>query len=162
MNDEKLRILEMIKNGTLAPSEGLELLEALGNAEKDPSPEPEQMTNLNVPARSAEKVHSKIISAIGVHAKNQEECCCKTNGKPRWLYIKVEDKESGKNVNIKIPIGLAKSAMKFLPREAREEMKAEGVDFDIQGLLESITAEGPMNLVEVSEGDNKVVRIYTE
>jgi hypothetical protein len=148
MSDEKLRILEMIKDGTLTPQEGLDLLQALEAAKNSM-----QMVGPIVPVTQTDSAGQK---------EDEEPCCSAPGRKPKWLHIKVDDTESGKNVNIKLPIALAKSAVKFIPKDAKAHMQAHGMDVDLHGLLESLSNEGQMNLVEVSDGDKKVVKIYTE
>ena len=148
MNEERLRILEMIKEGTISPQEGLELLEALDSTAKAlPAGQP------------------------GPKAFDPGfECCEETETedsgggkrKSRWLFIRVDDQESGKKVNIRVPISLAKFAGKFIPKEAKDEMKEQGIDLDLQGLMDLLEKEGQQDLVEVTDGDKKIVRIYTQ
>jgi DUF4097 and DUF4098 domain-containing protein YvlB len=144
MREEKLRILAMIKDGTLSPEEGLDLLEALESSRQAMMPlsEPE-------PGETPK-------------AGTEEETTAEGRRKPRYLYIKVDDQESGKKVNIRIPITLAKFAGKFIPKHARHEMAAQGVDLDLQGIIEQLEKEGPQSIIEVTDGDKKIVRIYSE
>mgnify|MGYP001096700456 CR=1 FL=1 len=144
MDEEKLRILEMIKDGTVSPQEGLELINALASARTPATTESSQTVSFD-PGNG-----------------NEEEGEPKKGGKPRWLYINVDDQESGKKVNIRVPITLAKFAGKFIPKEAKHEMKEQGIDLDLTGLLEQLEKEGQQDLVEVMEGDKKIVRIFTK
>jgi hypothetical protein len=143
MSDEKLRILQMIKDGTLTPEEGLDLIQALDMSESSAG------TGLAVP----------VSQSRADDASEQP----RANGKrkPRFLRIKVDDEESNKKVNIRIPIALAKFAGKFIPKHARHEMKEQGVEFDLGDILSQLenSEEG---MIEVSEGDNKIVQIYCE
>ncbi len=45
---------------------------------------------------------------------------------PRALAIRIEDKED--RVEVNVPLRLAKLALRFLPREQRARLAAEGVD----------------------------------
>jgi hypothetical protein len=143
MSDEKLRILQMIKDRTLTPEEGLDLIQALDMSESSAG------TGLAEPVSQSKADDSS------------EQTQANGKLKPRFLRIKVEDEESNKKVNIRIPIALAKFAGKFIPKHARHEMKEQGVEFDLDEILSQLenSEEG---MIEVSEGDNKIVRIYCE
>ncbi len=133
VTDERLRILELIKEGNITPTEGLDLLEALGTTGTTQTYEPPQ------PEAGEEREAPK--------------------RKARWLYIQVDDKESNKKVNIKVPLTLAKFAGKFIPKEAKMEMAKQGIDFDLEGLMEVLQEEGEQDLVNVEDGD-ETVRIF--
>jgi hypothetical protein len=138
LKDERLRIMELIRDGKITPAEGLELLEALGLQDAPPT-----------------------ASEAGPEMEDEESDEGAPRKKARWLHIKVHDAEDNKHVNIKIPISLAKFAGKFIPREAREEMAAQGVDFDLEGLMDILEKGGEQELVDVEEGDgSKTVKIY--
>lgn len=146
MNEEKLRILEMIREGTVSPQEGLDLINALEATEtsittRESSPEAFDPGRQDEEPEGEEPGKSK---------------------KPRWLYIKVDDQESGKKVSIRVPITLAKFAGKFIPKDAKNEMKEQGIDLDLSGLMEQLEKEGQQDLVEVMDGEKKIVRIYTK
>jgi len=148
MSDEKLRILEMIKDGTISPQEGLDLIQALEQSEKSL-------------ARTTPDQSLLDISRPQTESTNNNGGAGSTKRKPHWLYIKVNE-EDGKTVNIKIPISLAKFAGKFIPKEAKAEMSAQGIDLDLDGILKALEDEGPMNLIEVDDDEGKTVRIFTE
>ncbi|HDS30401.1 MAG TPA: hypothetical protein ENN67_05085, partial [Firmicutes bacterium] len=82
MKDEKLRIMKLIKEGKITPEEGLELLEALGTQ----------------PA-----IQDEFESC-----SDSDDETATGKRKARWLFIKVHEKDGNKNVNIKVPITLAK------------------------------------------------------
>ncbi len=146
MNEEKLRIMEMIKDGTITPEEGLEIIEALGPSQTALVPKPDD---------------TALVSGFEDKEEAESGDSSEPKRKARWLYIQVNE-EDGKNVNIRIPIGLAKFAGKFIPSEAKKQMAEQGVDLDLHGLLEMLEKEGQQNLVEVNEGDGKTVRIFTK
>jgi hypothetical protein len=150
MDKEKLRILEMIKDGTVSPQEGLDLINALAASGTPATP---ASTQTSPPVSFDPCCHPE----EEVMSDESQGCC-----KPRWLYINVDDQESGKKVNIRVPITLAKFAGKFIPKEARAEMREKGIDLDLTGILDQLTKEGQQDLVEVMEGDKKIVRIYTK
>jgi len=146
MNEEKLRILEMIREGTVSPQEGLDLINALESTE----------TSITTRESSPEAFDP------GRQDEEPEREEPGKGKKPRWLYIKVDDQESGKKVNIRVPITLAKFAGKFIPKDAKNEMKEQGIDLDLSGLMEQLEKEGQQDLVEVMDGEKKIVRIYTK
>jgi hypothetical protein len=145
MSNEKLRILEMIKAGTLTPQEGLDLIQALEANEMGSTP----LQDLSSCCQTEE-----LDEGPGPSPGSGK--------KPRWLYVKVVDTEENKNVNIKIPFALARAASKFIPKHAKAEMHAHGVDLDIGAILDQLQVEGQQNLVEITEGETKIVQIYTE
>jgi hypothetical protein len=162
MSDEKLRILEMIKAGTLSPQEGLDLIQALDQNEMSAPPLQDISATCAIvcsPSECCPTDDSKNDDTSS--GQSQTGQATGTGKKPKWLYIKVQDSESGKNVDIKIPIALAKAASKFIPKEAKAEMHAQGIDIDIPTLLETLQADGQQSLIEVTEGDKKIVKIYT-
>jgi len=146
MNSEKLRILQMIKDGALSPEEGLDLIDAL-----DSSATP-MISSLSGKAPQA------LPQGEPSDEADDETPPAK---KPRWLHIQVHDGEDNKNVNIKIPISLARFAGKFIPNDAKKEMKEQGIDLDLEGLMDMLEKEGRQDLVEVNEGEGKTVRIFT-
>jgi len=144
MDNERLKILEMISEGKITPQEALELLKALEGSQ-------------NLRVESTEEEDEK-----------------KAKRKPRWLYIKVEDAEEGKNVNIKIPFALARSIAKFVPSQGKHgrchppgthgkcHMEGGGINIDLESILETLSSEESEDLVEIVEEGKKIVRIYTE
>ena len=133
MSDEKLRILQMIQDGTISPEEGLELIKALDSTEKA------VITRESVPVNFE--------PGVGSEDAGDEQ----PEGSKR------------KKVNIKIPIALAKFAGKFVPKHAHAEMREHGIDLDVAGLMDALEKEGEQNLVEVDDDEGKkVVRIYTQ
>jgi DUF4097 and DUF4098 domain-containing protein YvlB len=163
MSDEKLRIMQMIKDGKITPEEAVELLEALESPRTDVVKKPQETYKIVAKLDDGQCCRDDVGFSPGV----EEECeCCSdeepsTGKKPRWLYVQVRE-EDGKNVNIKIPISLAKFVNKFIPNEARKEMKDQGIDLDLGGLMDELQKHGEMDLVNIDEGDGKTVRIFTK
>jgi len=146
MTDEKLKILEMVKDGTISPEEALDLIQAIESSGRSPM-------SFSSPADDSDTGSDE--TPEGSEGKPKK--------KPRYLYIKVDDQESGKKVNIRVPIALAKFAGKFIPKHARHEMHAHGIELDLEGLMDVLEKEGEQNLVEIDDEDGrKVVRIYTQ
>jgi len=161
MNDEKLRIMQMVKDGTISPEEGIDLIEALGASKMV---EKEDTGEAIMQAEPVDEISSDSNwrpHSIHRHHREHREKRHAGRGKAKWLYIQVNEGD-GKNVNIRIPLTLAKFAGKFIPNEAKKELKDKGIELDLDGILNTLQEEGEMNLVEVDEGDDKTVRIFTK
>jgi len=132
-NEEQVRILQMVAGGQISPAEAGDLLAAL------------EMSN--VPQRSVPKFTPPppTYTARPISA--------------RCLTIQVMEGEHSK-VNVRIPLGLARAAERFLPRQAQQYLREQGIELGemlegVQGNEESTT------LLEV-EDDDKRVRIAIE
>lgn len=83
--------------------------------------------------------------------------------KPRTgkrILIKVTDAQTGKKkVNLKIPVGLAKIAAKFVPPKAKRKLAEEGVDVD--EVMSQVLAGNVGKIVDV-ESDEENVEITIE
>jgi hypothetical protein len=147
MASEKSRILNLLKDGAITPDEAERLLDALESRE-NPAPEPVEAVVLK-----------------------------DTRGrKPKKLRITVDsnEKSSGKaKVNVSIPISLVRSlgpiALSSIPKDARREMEAQGVDIkailaQVEELIESGSEEDFVN-VDTGNGEGEEgakVRVYVE
>ncbi|HHE73799.1 MAG TPA: hypothetical protein ENL37_01765 [Desulfobacteraceae bacterium] len=155
MSEEKLRIMQMIKDGRLTPEEGLELIEAIDSTNKSVAVKPSE--SFSITESSFQPGVSDDFDDEDDNGDGGEK---PVGRKPRWLRIKVIDGK--KVVKIKVPIGLAKFAGKFIPNEAKKEMKNQGIDLDLDGLLSEIEKQGAMELVNVEDEGGKIVKIITE
>jgi len=147
MASEKSRILNLLRDGAITPEEAERLLDALESRE-NPAPEPVEAVVLK-----------------------------DTRGrKPKKLRITVDSNEkcSGKaKVNVSIPISLVRSlgpiALSSIPKDARREMEAQGVDIkailaQVEELIESGSEEDFVN-VDTGNGEGEEgskVRVYVE
>lgn len=98
--------------------------------------------------------------------------------KPRWLKVKVWDKDADKpKVNVNVPIALLKAGIKvgakfqsFIPDSAKETMAERGVDLSqienieqLSEVIDSMTLSGPFVLAEVENAeDNERVEVTIE
>lgn len=132
-DDERRRILRMVAEGTISPEEGAELLDAI--QEERPTPEPDQMGSVQ------EALRKRALSLA--------------QGRPgRSLVIRVEEGDDSK-VNLRIPLGLARAAGKFIPKRAQHDLGEHGID--LTALVEGVAGgveNGP--LLEIEDGDDRV------
>jgi len=82
----------------------------------------------------------------------------------RFLIIKVQQGEKT-NVNVRLPIGLARIAKMFIPKNI--DINGEPINVDIDEILRLVETEVTGNIVEVHQvddetGDRTDVEIYLE
>jgi hypothetical protein len=139
LSEERGRILRMVASGEISPAEAEDLLSALE------------------PPRQSENRPFGAPGNPPPPPPQQTPMMRRNDG--RNLVIQVTEGAENK-VNVRIPLGLARAASKFIPRNAKEYL-AE-YDMNIDQLVESLAAaEGSNTLVEVEDGDNHV-RIAVE
>jgi hypothetical protein len=81
-------------------------------------------------------------------------------GGGKMLRIQVtEPGTDKKKVNLRIPLGLAKIAAKFIPPKKKKELAEEGVDID--EVLSQVTSENIGKIVDI-ESDEGLVQISIE
>ena len=126
-NEEQTRILQMVANGQVSPAEAGDLLSALEPLTPRPAPIP-----VFPPA-----------SSLSPRARTS-----------RSLIIQVMDGERSK-VNVRIPLGLARAAERFLPRQAQQYLREQGIE--LGEMLDSVQGnEEPTSLLEVDDDDTHV------
>lgn len=113
---------------------------------------------------SAEEA-AELLQSIGSEPVGNESGEMKASSlKGRKIRIRVTDIETGKKkVNIGIPLRLAKFAEIMIPKDAKSEMKDNGID--LTNLLADITdsTDGPLIDIDTDEGEEKVhIEIYVE
>lgn len=143
---DKIRILNMVKNGVITVEEAEKLLSAAEPSDEQKNPRPsEEIALKDNRGRKGKKFR------IVVDAAN--------------------DKLKGAKVNVSIPLSLIRTLgpviVKNLPKETRDELSNSGVDIiqiitDIESIIDSGLDEDIVN-VDTGEGDEKAkVRIYVE
>ncbi|SNS96983.1 hypothetical protein SAMN05446037_103049 [Anaerovirgula multivorans] len=142
MQNEKLKILEMIQEGKISSSEGLELLNALQEAEKKERSLLMDKTNGN----SKDRFLRVRVSGDGTGVKKVD-----VNIPLSLLRI------ASKFVNM---------GMGMIPKEAREEMEKKGIDIsqidfdELVQLIDQGLSDG--KLVDVDVNDSEQGRIQVE
>ncbi len=82
----------------------------------------------------------------------------------KFLMVKIKQGDET-NVNIRLPIGLAKIAKMFVPKQIN--VHGEKVDFDFDAILRVVESEVTGNIIEVHQVDDETgevtdVSIYLE
>ncbi len=138
-DEERTRILRMVAEGKISPEQAADLLEAIQSEPALESVgtdwEPEPPTTPTLLMSPAEQFH---------YGKR----------KPRHLVIQIKDGGESK-VNLRIPFGLTRTASKFLPRQAQTYLGK--YDINLQELLEDIGQSGDGTILEIRDGENKVL-----
>lgn len=135
--NEKTKILEMLENGKITVEEAERLLAAV----EDVKP-------------ASEKKHK---------IKNAEAKVTLKNGKLKGKLKIVVDSKDGDNVRVTIPLKLARTINKFLPKEALESITEEGINIEsIIASIEDSIDEIDEDIVNVTSSDGESVRIFIE
>ena len=141
-DEERARILRMVAEGKLSPEEAASLLEAV---------EPE-------PAMAAGFAPGAEPGFAGFRGPGEREARMHgrdpRRSRPRAVVIQI--KENGENkVNLRIPLGLARAAKKFIPRQAQNYLSA--YEIDLQEFLDGATDMEGGTILEVKDGENRVL-----
>ncbi|MDD5529730.1 MAG: hypothetical protein PHX21_06830 [bacterium] len=117
------------------------------------------LENGKINAEEAEKLLQSIDKKMETQDKPKKIILTKGSGKK--LKVRVESEGGKENVNISIPLSLAKLVAGFIPKEQQRTMEAQGIDLNtILGHIDELEAMGE-DLVNV-DSDNEKVRIYIE
>jgi hypothetical protein len=141
-DDERARVLRMVAEGKLSPEEAAGLLDAL-------EPETRGAGYSSPPGTPGEGEPGvrRIASPRPVGAPGRGRS-------PRAVVIQI--KEGGDNkVNVRIPLGLARAAGKFIPRQAQTYLA--NYEIDLQEFLEGAGDMEGGTLLEVKDGENRVL-----
>ncbi len=140
MNEEVLKVLEMVKSGRISPEEGEKLLSAIGT-------HGEAETVKTTPGKRATMLR------VRVDARDPE----KTD-------------QAKVNINIPLSLAKKMSGLvKMVPKETKKELEEEGIDLDAINLKELIEmfedGELTEELVTIDAGDETKgakVRVYVD
>ncbi|HID11401.1 MAG TPA: hypothetical protein EYP17_08895 [Candidatus Latescibacteria bacterium] len=73
-------------------------------------------------------------------------------GKAKWLRVRVAGADE--QVNVNLPLSLAKLALRFIPKEAKVKMEERGVD--LEQILGELSQVKIGKLVEVRDGEDLI------
>lgn len=126
MNQERMKILELLEEGKINRMEAMELLSTLNNSRE--LDEPSQSSSID---------------------------------QKRFLRVRVDGDKTKVNVNIplnliKVAAQIADTSMKWMPQEAHEEIRKQGID------LTKIDFDEIINLIDQGLSDGRLVDIETE
>jgi hypothetical protein len=134
MNEEKMRILEMLQDGKINAEETEKLLAALGEEESG--------------------------SLKSVQLKNRESAGNSDSETGSKKHLRIIVNEDGKEqVNISLPLGIAKSLLNFVPQSAKEKIADK--DIDLNALIKTIDdlSEEKEILRVDDEGETVIIRV---
>ena len=119
----------------------------------------------------------ELLAAVGTQTIGAECAAPEAAAKKvKYLRVLVEDKEGGKNINIRVPMALLRAGIKLgalLPRNAKEkvdeELRKQGIDIDlakadpetIEQLIVSLS-ELTVDIDGCEKSDTTKVRIFCE
>ena len=142
-DEERARILRMVAEGKLSPEEAASLLEAV-------EPEPAMAAGFG-PSGYAGFGVFRGPGAREERVRNRE---AGRSRPPRAVVIQI--KENGENkINLRIPLGLARAAKKFIPRQAQSYLSA--YEIDLQEFLDGASDLEGGTILEVKDGENRVL-----
>lgn len=132
MNEERMRILEMLQEGKTNAEETEKLLAALGEEESGQSK--------------------------ALQLKNKNEGQNQQGAKKRHLRIIVN--ENGKEkVNMSLPLGIAKSLLNFVPQSAKDKMTEKDIDLNaLTKTIDDLSEEKEILRVD-DENETVIIRI---
>lgn len=132
--DDRRRILRMVAEGAITAEEGADLLDSLGEERRAHEPDT---------AREEAGSRAMAMATSGAPARTV-----------RSLVIRVEEGDQSK-VNLRIPLGLARAAGKFIPRRAQHDLSERGVDLAamVEGIADGVEG-GP--LLQIEDGEDRV------
>jgi hypothetical protein len=126
MNQEKIKVLQLLEDGKINSAEAMELLNTLESSRED-----------NQPIKAT------------------------SSSKDRSLHVRVNGNKT--KVNVNIPLNLIRVAsqiaglgMQWIPDEAHEQMKKQGID------LTKIDFNELMQLIDQGLSDGRLVDVETE
>ena len=129
MNEEKMRILEMLQDGKITAEETEKLLTALGEDE--------------------------LVSSNVVQKNDREE---KSKENKRHLRIIVNE-DGKEKVNLALPLGIAKSLLNFVPQSAKDKMAEKDIDLNVLSkTLDDLSEEKEILRVE-DENETVIIRV---
>ena len=145
MSSEKMKILEMIQEGKLTATEGMDLLKAIEEGN---------------PLKAAPQI-----------AENGSVKKERLSTAERFLRVRVVGEKSLK-VNVNVPLSLIHSAsklivyaMSFVPADKRAELEQKGLDLqalDVEGLARILEENLDGKIVDVEVADPEEGRIKVE
>jgi uncharacterized protein (UPF0335 family) len=173
MSTERMKILEMLKDGKISAEDAdrlIERIERLDEAEDEVSADNDDIADVHdrrgINAAVAEALKTAAATGRSARAtiRTVRERHSSKGGK--FFCIKIQT-HKGKNINLRLPLAVAKAGVKLsalLPQSATDSLKEKGINLDeltqLKGDdLSSAIEELDLN-IETEEGDT--IRIFCE
>ena len=163
MNSRK-RVLDLLDAGKLSVSESIEILKILDKSHFD-AQDDERILKLLEAGQMSAKEAAELLAVLAAPSKTVPkplEVEVPPPPKPQKGLAKVlhividsstEDGEKKANVDVDIPIGLAKFIGKFVPTQAKTHLDQRGID--LSGMLEAINSDAPAGkLIDIDTSDD--------
>jgi len=98
-----------------------------------------------------------------VRAKGQEQAAGVPGAPGRCLRVRIFQGSTEKpQVNVTVPLALAKLAVKFIPRSAVEQLNEQGIKVeDLEQIIAGVENAGSFRIVDV-EQDNQKIEVFVE
>ena len=133
MNEDRRRILQLVAEGKISVEDAAELLDVLNQeTRRDPqafaSPEAPLPPQPAFPGSNANRARSLIIQVM---------------------------EGSNSKVNLRIPLGLARAAGKFVPHRAQQHLAEFGID--LEGILSDLRGSEQGTILQVEDDNNRVL-----
>ena len=162
MSQERRRVLDLLAEGKITAEEAERLLEKLGQSHVGRS-----VFEAGRPGSESEDVSSDPPgSSTGTPSEGPEYRQTGKAGQVKYLRV-VVDSSDGDKVNIRVPLALVRTGIKFhtmLPEEARQKLHSKGIDFSqLNGLQGEELMDALRELtVDVDSASGDVVRVFCE
>lgn len=165
MNEERLRILHMVAEGKVNPEEAEGLLQALEPAAPSRAvagvpPMPPMPLAAPLPqAPQMPPVATALLHGPAGSVAVRSGAATGNGGAAQRLRILLHGQD-GDQVDVACPIGLAKSALHMMPKNARDLLEKFGVELApiLEG-LEQGAAPGNLVMAKTEEGDEFQLRL---
>jgi hypothetical protein len=148
---ERMKVLGMLRDGTLTPEQAEVLLRQLEASRVDPSP------NIYPGDEAAARGESRLGPVIAERP---------TPKNPRYLRIRINS-DKGDRVNVRVPMALIRTGIglsKLLPESARDSVQEQGIDLDGLSNLDAdelVRALADMT-IDVDSHDGAKVELFCE
>jgi hypothetical protein len=158
MNTERMKILEMLKEGRINAEEADRLLEKLAQLDHDEVNDDDVVIDADFGSAVASAVKK---AKAGVRRIASTITVGRHSGRVLAIYVTTHE---GKNVNVRLPLSLVRAGVKLtalLPQSAADALKEKGVNLDAMAEMDSdelLEALHDLNInITTEEGDTVTI-----
>lgn len=143
MNQERLRVLEMLEQGKITAAEAAELLRALGEERE----QPDARTTREERREEGRRRHERGLRG----------------DQPRWFRVRVTDTQTGRaRANVSIPYGMVNFGLRFAPGNFRFGHGGPGPG-QMDDLLDALRSGRRGTIYDVTDnGEGQRIEIIVE